>query len=96
MAQSISQLIASFQAGGTFGIPACIVGSLEIAQLGYTCYSNREVSHRVSEKACTVNAIRIYYLFYTVSSSCTQYIPLYYLIYQEKIPYVSGKITCHR
>ena len=49
MAQTISQLISAFQAGGTAKIPACIVNGVEIAQLGYSCYGNGEVVHRVSE-----------------------------------------------
>ena len=52
MAQPISQLIASFKAGGTFRIPACIVGSLELNPIGFPCYSNGDVIHRVSYPAC--------------------------------------------
>ena len=57
MAQPISQLVASIKAGGTFGIPACIVGSLEINPLGFPCYSNKEVTHRVSDKACALPSL---------------------------------------
>ena len=49
MAQTIGQLISAFQAGGTAKIPACIVNGVEIAQLGYSCYGNGEVVHRVSD-----------------------------------------------
>ena len=56
MAQPISQLISSFQAGGTVKIPACIVNGVEIAQLGYSCYNNVEVTHRVSE-ICTLPSL---------------------------------------
>ena len=57
MAQSISQLVASVKAGGTFGIPACNMGSLEINPLGFPCYSNVEVIHRVSDPACALPSL---------------------------------------
>ena len=37
-------------------IPACIVNGVEIAQLGYSCYNNMEITHRVSE-ACTLPSL---------------------------------------
>ena len=37
-------------------IPACIVNGVEIAQLGYSCYNNVEVTHRVSE-ICTLPSL---------------------------------------
>ena len=37
-------------------IPARIVNGVEIAQLGYSCYSNGEVVHRVSE-ACALPSL---------------------------------------
>ena len=49
MAQSIGQLVSAFQAGGTIKIPACIVNGVELAQLGYSCYGNSGMVHRVSD-----------------------------------------------
>ena len=54
---SMSQFLASIKEGGTFVVPPCVVSSLELNPLGYQCYGDSNVVHRVSDPVCLLPSL---------------------------------------